>query len=120
MNDIKIMFKQAQEALETLKKYCVSDLWLYENKADEDINGCDEAVEYNEAVDIVEQSLAELEELKKDFKRYLKVNLYLIAWHGGFWLKEKLPNESNEDTLKRLRREHEALEIKIGIEGWAK
>ena len=73
---------KAKEALAELKKYCVSDLWLYENKADEDIKGCDEAVEYNEAVETVEQALTELEELKKVVKELLDIPITVSTVSG--------------------------------------
>ena len=43
------------EAIKALKQNCVSEQWLKDNASDEDVNGCDEAREYNEAVNVFEK-----------------------------------------------------------------
>ena len=58
------------EALETLKQYCVSEQWLEENATDEDLNGCDNARDYNEAVEIFEQAITQSESTEKELELY--------------------------------------------------
>ena len=58
------------EALETLKQYCVSEQWLEENATDEDLNGCDNARDYNEAVEIFEQTITQAESTEKELELY--------------------------------------------------
>jgi len=59
------MTDELKKAIEIIKMHCVSDEWLQSHATDEDVNGCDEKREYNDAVRIIRNAIAVTAEQEK-------------------------------------------------------